>query len=88
MDIERLVKEYPNDMELGSKVRELYLKNKNTFERLNEDMKDAFIFESPDGGKTVFVRGWGADISSRTEVKKNKTKQLTIFDDEAYKESK
>ena len=47
-------------------------------------MKDAKIFESPDGGKTVYVRGWGEDVSTKKEV----INQLTIFDDEAYKESK
>ena len=83
MDIEQLVKEYPNDMELGSKVRELYNEGRKSFDILNEKMKDAKIFESPDGGKTVYVRGWGEDIKTRKLV----TNQLTIFDDESYKES-
>lgn len=83
MDIEQLVKEYPNDMELGSKVRELYNEGRKAFDTLNEKMKDAKIFESPDGGKTVYVRGWGEDIKTRKLV----TNQLTIFDDESYKES-
>lgn len=84
MDIEKLVNEYPNDMELGKKVRELYIDGRKSFDTLKEKMKDAKIFESPDGGKTVYVRGWGEDIKTRKEV----TNQLTIFDDEAYKESK
>ena len=84
MDIEKLVKEYPNDMVLGSKVRELYYKGKESFDTSKEKMKDAKIFESPDGGKTVYVRGWGEDVSTKKEV----INQLTIFDDEAYKESK
>ena len=83
MDIEQLVKEYPNDMELGSKVRELYNEGRKSFDTLNEKMKDAKIFESPDGGKTIYVRGWGEDIKTRKLV----TNQLTIFDDESYKES-
>jgi len=83
MDIEKLVNEYPNDMELGKKVRELYLKGRESFDTLKEEMKDAKIFESPDGGKTVYVRGWGEDINTRKLV----TNQLTIFDDESYKES-
>ena len=83
MDIEKLVKEYPNDMELGNKVRELYLKGRESFDTLKKEMKDAKIFESPDGGKTVYVRGWGEDINTRKIV----TNQLTIFDDESYKES-
>ena len=55
MDIERLVKEFPNDMELGKAVREIYLRR----EKILEEHKDIKIFESPDGGKTVYVRGWG-----------------------------
>ena len=84
MDIEKLVKENPNNMILGEKIRELYYKGKESFDTLKEKMKDAKIFESPDGGKTIYVRGWGADIRTRKEI----TNQLTIFDDEAYKESK
>jgi len=77
MDIEKLVNEYPNDMELGSKVRELYFKGRESFDTLKEKMKDAKIFESPDGGKTVYVRGWGEDIKTRKEV----TNQLELFDE-------
>ena len=83
MDIEKLVNEYPNDMELGSKVRELYLKGRENFDTLKEKMKDAKIYESPDGGKTIYERPWGGNVSERKLV----TNQLTIFEDEAYKES-
>ena len=77
MNIEQLVKDYPNDMELGSKVRELYYEGRKGIDTLNEKMKDAKIFESPDGGRTVYVRGWGEDISARKKV----TNQLNIFDE-------
>ena len=77
MDIEKLVNEYPNDMELGKKVRELYIDGRKSFDTLNEKMKDAKIFESPDGGKTVYVRGWGEYIKTRKEV----TNQLELFDE-------
>ena len=77
MNIEQLVKDYPNDMELGSKVRELYFEGRKYMDELGEKMKDAKIFESPDGGKTVYVRGWGEDISARKKV----TNQLNIFDE-------
>ena len=83
MDIEQLVKEYPNDMELGGKVRELYYQNKQKFEELKSSMEGKFIYESPDDGKTIFQRPWGSDLTERKLV----TNQLTIFDDEAYKES-
>jgi len=42
-------------------------------------MKDAKIFESPDGGKTVYVRGWGHPISERKLVEN--TNQLNLFND-------
>ena len=74
MDIEKLVKEFPNDMELGNAVRSIYLQK----EKFLEEYKDIKIFESPDGGKTVYVRGWGEPSSTRKKV----TNQLTIFDDE------
>ena len=77
MNIEQLVKDYPNDMELGSKVRELYYEGRESIDTLTEKMKDAKIFESPDGGRTVYVRGWGEDTSTRKKV----TNQLNIFDE-------
>lgn len=84
MNINELVETYPNDMELGKKVRELYYQNKQKFEELKSSMEGKFIYESPDGGKTIYQRPWGSDLTERKLV----TKQLTIFDDEAYKESK
>lgn len=83
MDIEQLVKDYPNDMELGGKIRELYWKDREKFDRIEEKMKDSMIYESPDGGKTVYERPFGSDVSERKLV----TNQLTIFQDEAYYES-
>jgi len=77
MNIEQLVKDYPNDMELGKKVRELYYEGRKSIDALNEKMKDAKIFESPDGGRTVYVRGWGEDTSTRKKV----TNQLNIFNE-------
>jgi hypothetical protein len=38
-------------------------------EKLNEKMKDAKIFESPDGGKTIYERGFGEDVRNRRLVK-------------------
>ena len=83
MNINELVEQYPNDMELGSKIREIYWKERETSDMLKEKMKDAKIYESPDGGKTIYERPWGGNVSERKLV----TNQLTIFEDEAYKES-
>lgn len=65
MDISKLVEQYPNDMELGAKVRELYFNSKKVF----QEMEGKFIYESPDGGKTVYQRPFGGDINNRTLVK-------------------
>jgi len=77
MNINELVETYPNDMELGSKVRELYWKERKLSDELNEKMKDAKIYESPDGGKTIYERPWGGNVSERKLV----TNQLNLFDE-------
>lgn len=71
MDINKLVEQYPNDMELGAAVREIYWKNRKQYDELMEKMKDAKIYESPDGGKTVTERPWGGDVSQRKIVKQD-----------------
>ena len=80
MNINELVETYPNDMELGAKVRELYLENKTRVDELTKKMEGAKIFESPDGGKTVYVRDFGQDIHDRKLV--TDKSQLSIFPDE------
>jgi hypothetical protein len=70
MDISKLVEQYPNDMELGAKVREIYWENKNRVDELTKKMEGAKIYESPDGGKTVYERGFGEDIKNRKLVTK------------------
>ena len=67
--IKDLVEQYPNDMELGAKVRELYWENVSRLEKLQKEMDGKFIYESPDGGKTVYQRPFGGDVSQRTLVK-------------------
>jgi hypothetical protein len=78
--IEQIVKDNPNDMELGRAIRNLYRKEESYFKK-HTHVK---IYESPDKGNTVYERPFGGDITERKLV----TNQLTIFDDEAYKESK
>jgi hypothetical protein len=69
LDISNLVEQYPNDMELGAKVRELYWENVSRLEKLQKEMEGKFIYESPDGGKTIYQRPFGGDVSQRTLVK-------------------
>ena len=71
MNINELVEQYPNDMELGSKVREMYWKEREVSDTLKEKMKDAKIYESPDGGNTIYERPWGSDLSERKLINKN-----------------
>lgn len=70
-DLFELVEEYPNDMELGAAIRKLYWDNVSRLEKLNEKMKDAKIFESPDGGKTIYERNFGEDVRNRRLVKRD-----------------
>jgi hypothetical protein len=77
MDIEKLVEQYPNDMELGAAVREIYWKNRKQHDEIMEKMKDAKIYESPDGGKTIYQRDFGQDPRERTLVEN--VNQLNLF---------
>ena len=70
-DLFELVEQYPNDMELGAAIRKLYWDNVSRLEKLNEKMKDAKIFESPDGGKTIYERNFGEDVRKRRLVTKD-----------------
>ena len=69
MKLEELVQKYPNDMELGKKVRQMYWDNLSRLEKMNEEMKDIKIYESPDGGKTVYERPFGGDYTTKKLVK-------------------
>lgn len=59
-----LVEKFPNDALLGEELRKQYWDFKN---RLNE-YKGVNIFESPDGGKSVYSRPFGGEISERKLV--------------------
>jgi glucose-6-phosphate 1-dehydrogenase len=89
MNIKELVEMYPNNMELGTKVRELYWKEREFQDKLMEEMKDKKIFESPDGGKTIYERPFGGDISERTLINEETRKSIfpdsVEYTDEYYK---
>jgi hypothetical protein len=96
MNIKELVEMYPNNMELGTKVRELYWKERELedkliefHDKLTEEMKDKKIFESPDGGKTIYERPFGGDISERTLISEDTRKSIfpdsVQYTDEYYK---
>ena len=76
--IKKIVEETPNDMELGEKIREMYWKNRE-LEKQYINM-EGWIYESPDGGKTITRRKIGEDISERELVKD--LSQLNLFENE------
>ena len=76
--IKKIVEETPNDMELGEKIREMYWKNRE-LEKQYINM-EGWIYESPDGGKTITRRKMGKDISERELVKD--LSQLNLFENE------
>tara|TARA_B100000287_G_scaffold154575_1_gene145895 strand:+ start:128 stop:370 length:243 start_codon:yes stop_codon:yes gene_type:complete len=76
--IKKIVEETPNDMELGEKIREMYWKNRE-LEKQYINTK-GWIYESPDGGKTITRRKMGEDISERELVKD--LSQLNLFENE------
>jgi len=89
MKIKELVEMYPNNMELGAKVRELYWKEREFQDKLMEEMKGKKIFESPDGGKTIYERPLGGDVSERTLISEETRKSIfpdsVEYTDEYYK---
>ena len=89
MNIKELVEMYPNNMELGTKVRELYWKEREFQDKLMEEMKDKKIYESPDGGKTIYQRPFGGDVSERTLISEETRKSIfpdsVEYTDEYYK---
>lgn len=89
MKIKELVEMYPNNMELGAKVRELYWKEREFQDKLMEEMKDKKIYESPDGGKTIYERPFGSNASERTLISEETRKSIfpdsVEYTDEYYK---
>ena len=56
------VKEHPNDMELGGVIRSMFWDKRDV-----SDNNQLDIFESPDGGETIYKRKSG-DYNNRTKV--------------------
>ena len=72
--IKKIVEETPNDMELGEKIRQIYW---DRIDKINKFGKGT-IYESPDGGETIYQRPLGSDISERTLVEDKS--QLNLFE--------
>ena len=66
--IKTMVLDEPNDMQLGGKIRSYFL---------NEDNKKTYIYESPDGGETIYRRKFG-DYETPRELVKNED-QIDLF---------
>ena len=67
-----MVMKYPNDMELGVEIRKMFWDYQKAQSELGYN--DTKIFESPDGGKTVYERPFGGDISQRKLVTSDENK--------------
>ena len=78
MNIEELVKKYPNDMDLGKNVRQLHFEEMKVKESYLEEMKGKMIFESPDGGKTVTARPFGGELSERVVISKDDSFEYSL----------
>tara|TARA_A100001201_G_scaffold36368_1_gene38238 strand:- start:374 stop:901 length:528 start_codon:yes stop_codon:yes gene_type:complete len=78
-----MIDDTPNNMMLGKKIRRFYHELKEAtpdpLERVANTMKDkpTYIYESPDGGDTVYKRESGTDES----VLVKDGEQLHIFDE-------
>ena len=84
-ELKELVYKYPNDMELGGKIRHLIFDLK--------DNKKRYIYESPDGGNTIYRREFG-DYDNPRELMEGfsnpqevKWKKVPISDDCANMEA-
>ena len=53
--LKEIVDNTPNDAQLGSKIREISWKQ----DQQQKENKGKYIYESPDGGKTVYRREFG-----------------------------
>ena len=71
MNIEELIREYPNDMELGKQIRKMYYEQQDKLKEILADMDGKFIYESPDGGKTITKRPFGGSPSERVVIDKS-----------------
>jgi len=67
-----MVMNQPNDMELGGEIRKMVWDWKKQQADLRSN--NGKIYESPDGGKTVYERPFGGDISERTLVTSDENK--------------
>ena len=57
--IQTIVHDEPNNMQLGKKIRDYFTDKKN---------KDVYIYESPDGGETVYRRRFGEVDGLREQI--------------------
>lgn len=63
-----IVEQTPNDADLGRKVRTEYWQQKEKMDSYKKQFEGKKIFESPDGGKTVYERPFGSNPSERKLV--------------------
>lgn len=68
-EIFKMVTQNPNDMELGKKIRSWYYTQKEKQEEYTKGLEDKWIYESPNGGRTITKRAMGSPLSERIVIK-------------------
>ena len=73
--LKEMVKNTPNDADLGSKIREMSWKQ----DEQQEENKGKYIYESPDGGKTIYRREFG-NYDKRELIKSDNMEMMSLYD--------
>ena len=68
--LKKLNLQYPNNQDFVEVVRKMVWKKENQIKKIQEENKGKIIFESPDGGKTVYKREFG-NYNKREKIENN-----------------
>ena len=74
--LKEIVDNTPNDAELGSKIREISWKQ----DQQQEENKGKYIYESPDGGKTIYRREFGNYDKRELIKQENNMEKVSLYD--------
>ena len=75
--LRKMIKDTPNDAELGNKIREMSWEGETRFW---PEKETKYIYESPDNGKTVYRREFG-NYDKRELIKtENNMEKISLYD--------
>ena len=69
--LRKMIKDIPNDAELGNKIREM---------SWEEQKETKYIYESPDNGKTVYRREFGNYDKKELIKTENNMEKISLYD--------